>query len=73
MINPSILGITLEDGGRVQLWVWSPAASLRILGVFTPGSALGIAFRLMRDHPDLHLFTAQEAAALFADIVGPIR
>ena len=69
----TILGITPEEDGRIQLWMWSSEASLQILGTFTPGSALGLAMRLVRKQPDLQIFTAHTAAALFADLIGSVR
>lgn len=73
MTAPTILGITAEKGDRVQLWMWSPETSLQILGSFTPGSALGVAMRLVRKQPDLQVFTAHAAAASFADLAGTVR
>ena len=69
----AILGITPEKNDRIRLWMWSPEASLQILGTFTPGSALGVAMRLVRKQPDLQVFTAHAAAVLFADLVDTVR
>lgn len=68
-----MLGITPEKNGRIQLWLWSPEASVQILGTFTPGSAMGTAIRLVRKQPDLQVFTAHAAAVLFVDLVDTVR
>lgn len=56
-----ILGISPEDD-RVRLWMWSQAASLQILGTYTPKSASAMAARLMRNRPDLQIFIAAGVA-----------
>jgi cysteine synthase len=68
----TILGVMPEEGGRIQLWML-PEAKVQVVGTFTPGSALGMAMRLIRKHPDLQIFEAHPAAAVFADLIGSMR
>ena len=68
--NTSILGISPEDD-RLRLWMWSQAAGLQVLGVFSPGSVSAVADRLRRNPPDLQVFIAPGAAAVLAGVMDP--